>query len=392
MNREQQLEIARIALTACAERGYALAGSLALHVHRVAGARDADDIDLFVNQILDDADTVRQEVAQTLRTAGYQVQVAATWGYSSATASAQNGELTVSHPQHSTSTTVQMACMARSLKPVNRAGVTVYAIGECLYHKIEALQDRLQAKDFIDLVLLQAHMNQLDTDRYISMYIRGIAHYEGRPETETARDLYQAFAQVAQIPDEAFDVYGYTSAQAVDLRTIILAWAERLVPQFHPMRRDIAVAAGRVAITHQDAQRALARMACNPWLTRLSDQQLSTWRAEATSTLMRDVADRGSTQHTRQQLHPITDELGRRARLTPHERAAEDAVRRAEEAELMAGGDPSRLGPRGVIARLKPPAPPPVPPRPSQTLPTDALRQQQHTQPNSPDTGTGQQI
>lgn len=57
------------------------------------------------------------------------------------------------------------------------------------------------------------------------------------------------------------------------------------------------------------------------------------------------------------------------------EGAAEDAVRRAEEAERIAGRDPGRLGPLGIIARLTPsPATPPRPPRQP-----DARLHQQHT-------------
>lgn len=376
MNGDQQLSVARIALAACGERGYALAGNLALHVHRVTGVRDADDVDIFVNQLIDDADTVRQDVAATLTAAGYHVETAATWGYHPDATSRQNGELLISHPDHG-STTLQMVCVTRYLKPVDRDGMPVTAIGECLYRKIEAVQNRLEVKDFIDLVLLHTHMGQRNADRYIDMYVNGIAQHEGRPQAELSRDLYQALAQVSQIPDMAFAAYGYDNSQAVQLRTTILAWADRLAPQLNPMSRDPAIASGRTLMTHQDAQAALARMACNPPLTRLSDQQLSTWRAEVTTNLLRAVSGQGKVEEAQQQLQPISSELARRAELTPHERAAEDAVRRAEEAESMAGRDPARLGPHGVLDILAPPPPK----RPPQTAPYAAPLHGQHTQP-----------
>lgn len=379
-----------MALAACGSRGYSLAGSLAMQVHGVRGARDSDDVDLFVNQLLDDADTVRENVTQALRAAGYHVEQAATWGVTDGVAAAQNGELVVSHPDHGM-VNLQMVCVLRCLKPVERDGMPVTAIGDCLYGKLEALQNRLGAKDFVDLALLQAHMGQANLDRYIGAYVTAITQYQGRPESELQQDLYQAFAQVAQIPDEAFAAYGYTPAQAVELRTAILTWADRLAPESNPMRRDTAIASGHLSISYQDAQAALNRMAHSPSMTRLSDQQLSSWRAEATSSLLQAMAARQSTQHAQQQLHPISGELERRAQLTPHERAAEDAVRRAEEAERLAGGDPGRLGPLGVLVRLKPPPPPaapplPHPPRAEALLHQQHLQSHQHAQP-----GTGRQ-
>ncbi|WP_325745908.1 hypothetical protein [Streptomyces sp.] len=381
MRNEQQMEVASLALAACGKRGYSLAGSLAMQIHGVRGARDSDDVDLFVNQLLDDAETVRHEVAQALEAAGYHVEQATTWGVTDEMATAQNGEMVVSHPDHGT-VNVQMVCVTRYLKPVTRDGMPVTAISECLYRKLEALQNRLSTKDFIDLGLLQEHMGQANADRYISLYITGLAQHQGRPESELQQDLYQAFAQVAQVPDEGFAAYGYTSAQAVELRTAILTWADRLAPESNPMRRDTAIASGHLPITYQDAQAALNRMACSPSMTRLSDQQLSFWRAEVTSSLLQAMAARRSTQPAQQQLHPISSELERRAQIIPHERVAEDAVRRAEEAERMAGGDPGRLGPLGILGRLSsPPPPPPTPgpvPHQSQASPAEALRHQQH--------------
>ncbi|MGW2110028.1 hypothetical protein [Streptomyces sp. NPDC001948] len=373
MRNEQQLEVACLALAACGSRGYALAGSLAMQVHRVAGARDSDDVDLFVNQLLDDADTVRYDVAQALRAAGYHVEQTTTWGVTDGVAAGQNGDMVVSHPDHGT-VNLQMVCVTRYLKPVERDEMPVTAIGECLYRKIEALQNRLGAKDFLDLVLLQAHMGQANADRYVGMYVTGLAQHRGCPESELQQGLYQAFAQVAQVPDEAFAVYGYTPAQAVELRTSILNWADRLAPDSNPMRRDMAIAAGRLPITYQDAQAALTRMAHSPSMTRLSDQQLSSWRAEATTNLLQAMSARLSTQHAQRQLNPISGELKRRAKLTPRERAAEDAVRRAEESEQMAGGDPGRLGPLGVLVRLEPPSPSTPPP----DRPAEGVRHQQH--------------
>lgn len=379
MKNEQQLEVARLALDACGSRGYALSGSLAMQVHRVAGARDSDDVDLFVNQLLDDADIVRHDVAQALRSAGYHVEQAATWGVTPDAATAQNGEMVVSHPDHGT-VNLQMVCVTRYLKPTDRDGMPVTAIGECLYRKIEALQNRLGAKDFLDLALLQEHMGQANADRYISLYVTGLSQHQRRPESELQQELYQAFAQVAQVPDEAFAAYGYNPAQAVELRTAVLNWADRLAPESNPMRRDTAIAAGHLPITYQDAQAALNRMAHSPSITRLSDQQLSSWRAEVTSNLLHAMSTRQSPQRAQQQLHPISGELERRAQLTPHQRAAEDAVRRAEEAEQMHGGDPGRLGPLGILVRLKPPPPQTTPPPPGspQTQLAEALLHQQH--------------
>ncbi|MEU7195535.1 nucleotidyl transferase AbiEii/AbiGii toxin family protein [Streptomyces xinghaiensis] len=369
-----------MALAACGSRGYSLAGSLAMQVHGVADARESNDIDLFVNELLDDADTVRQDVTQALRAAGYHVEQVATWGVTDGVTAAQNGELAVSHPDHGT-VNLQMVCVTRYLMPVDRDGMPVTAIGECLYRKIEALQNRLGAKDFLDLALLRTHMGQVNTDRYIGMYVTGLAQHQGRPESELRQDLYQAFAQVAQIPDEPFAAYGYTPAHTVELRTAILTWADDLAPESNPMRRDAAIASGHLPITHHEAQAALTRMAHSPSTTRLSDQQLSSWRAAATSSLLRAMSTRQSTQHAQQQLHPISDELERRAQLTPHERAAEDTVRRAEEAERAAGGDPGRLGPRGILARLKPTPTPTASPRPGPSA-EQHLRAHQDVQPH----------
>lgn len=386
MRTEHQLQVARLALDTCGSRGYVLAGSLALHVHDVAGARDPDDIDLFVNELLDDAEAVRGQVTQALSAAGYHVDELAAWGRLPDVESTQNAYLRVSHPQHGTAR-LQMICMARYLKPVERFGMPVSAIGECLYRKIESLQNRIEAKDFIDLVLLRDHMSQANADRYIRMYVKAMAHYDGRPEGEVARDLYQAYVQVAQIPDEAFSAYDYTSAQAVEIRTTILAWADHSAPPSASLRRDTALAAGSLPITYQDVEAALHRMAHDPSITRLSDQQLSTRRAEATTELLQAVSDGHATAGPQQRLQPISDELQRRATLTPQDRAAEDAVRRAEASERMVGGDPGRLGPHGVLARLRPPPPAPRPP----TRTAEVVRHQ-HNLPPEQHTPGGRQL
>ncbi|MEW2493792.1 hypothetical protein AB0942_09620 [Streptomyces nodosus] len=379
MRNEDQLQVARVALAACGSRGYALGGSLAMQVHGVVGTRDSGDVDLLVNELLDDADAVRDQVAQALRRAGYHVEHQVSWGVTSDAAGTQNSEMRVSHPEHGT-IHLQMVCLARYMKPVDRDGMPVIEIGDCLYRKIKALENRLGAKDFIDLALLQQHMSQTNADRYIRTYVTGMAQLEDRPEAEVARDLYQAYVQVAQIPDEAFAAYGYTPAQAVEIRTAVLTWADRLAPAANPMRRDTGIASGHLPITRQDAEAALNRMAHDPSMTRLSDQQLSSWRAEVTASMLKALSARQNLGHLRQQLQPIAGELERRAELTPYERAAEDAVRRAEEAEEMPGGDPGRLGPLGVLVRLKSPSTAPPLASPTRTPPSEVLLHQQHLQ------------
>ena len=361
MNREAKLEVARIVLGVCASRGYHLSGSLALHVHGVRGARESDDIDLFTHKVLD-ADSVRAAVLAALRERGYQAEVTRTGAPHPLAQCDQNADLLVSHSQYGT-VSVQMVRMDHYFEPEIVNGIPVAALGDLLYNKLEAQQKRAAAKDYVDLTALREHLGPEAVDSYISDYVTGIAQVRGVPEEDIAEQLYLRLAQAAEVPDEAFAVYGLDAVHATQTRTEMLAWGERIMPEQHNVHRmEPRLAVGLEAMTRQEAQVSLKRVAGGGQLAMLSYPQLSTVRGEAVAKAVdaRRELERAAAaaaqgqelpdnldeqmrqaQAAADEVERINQEIRRRARLTARQRAEEAAVRRAVAGEIQSTGSKS---------------------------------------------------
>ncbi|MFG2785810.1 nucleotidyl transferase AbiEii/AbiGii toxin family protein [Streptomyces prunicolor] len=349
MNAEGMLAVARLVLAACGPNRYHLSGSLALHALGVAGARPAHDIDLFTDQI-QDTPALRAAVAAVLAAHGYRVEEVRTWAFHPLAQCDQNSDLVVTHAEYG-AVTVQMARMPSYFASHTAAGMSVAAIGDLLYGKLEAPEHRLAAKDFVDLAVLRRHLGQGDFDSYLDDYVSGIAGLRQLPETQVREDLYIRLAQVADIPDAAFAAYGLDPPAVTLLRADLLAWADRIAPvELNPSRLEPGVAAVLEALGQGDVLATLARLARADSLALIAAPELSSQRGQvleralSASYGLRQLAEQlpegtpvppdaaeamRRVQELIEEVQRITLEIQRRARLTTLQRAEEAAVRRA---------------------------------------------------------------
>ncbi|MGW0569891.1 hypothetical protein [Streptomyces tauricus] len=361
MNTEAKLAVARIVLDACGRHGYHLSGSLALQAFGIAGARPADDIDLFTDQVQSYTTAVRAAVVGALSAHGYRVAELRTWAFHPSAQCDQNCDLLVTHPEYGT-VTVQMARMTGYFDPQTVASMRVAAVGDLLYGKLEATEHRLAAKDFVDLAVLGRHLGHETVDVYLADYVAGIAGLRRLPEMRVREDLYVRLAQVADIPDTAFAGYGLDSQAVALLRADLLAWAERIAPaEINQSRLEPGVAAGLEGIGQTDVLAALARLARADSLALLSPPELSSRRGQIMDTALtasyglRQLAEQlpedapvppdatEAIQHVQElldEVERITLEIQRRSRLTARQRAEEATVRRALAEQLDADAPP----------------------------------------------------
>ena len=310
METAHKAAIARTALAACGDQGYAVAGSLAMWLHEVDGARNPDDIDLFTNKLVD-GEAVRGNVRAALEAAGYRTEQLVAWNTHPDAVGPQNAKLRVSHPEQG-SVVIDMIRAPRYVPAVEHGGMPVRAVPELLYSKLQALDNRTVAKDFIDLAALHARLGDR-TDRYLANYVNGYGtKVRGLPPERFAAELRDKLAQVEQLPDEAFAAYGLTAEQTSRVR----GWVNDL--------------ANRLAPAQQEADQNMAA---------LSDQQLAVWREQTTQTLrqaeamVRQAPDEQALAQAQQfvganqaQIQRIDTEISRRAQAAstqpPHEQAA----------------------------------------------------------------------
>ncbi|MEV0934267.1 hypothetical protein ACIBMX_10765 [Streptomyces phaeochromogenes] len=362
MNAEDMLTVARIVLSACGPNGYHLSGSLALHALGVAGARAAHDIDVFTDQV-QDAPAVRAAVTSALAAHGYRAEEVRNWAVHPLAQCDQNSDLLVTHADYG-AVTVQVARMPSyftSHTPTG-SGMPIAAVGDLLYAKLEAPEHRLAAKDFVDLAVLHRHLGQGDVDSYLNDYASAIAGLRQLPETQVREDLHVRLAQVADIPDAAFAVYGLDPPAVTLLRADLLTWGDRIAPvEVNPSRLEPGVAAGLEALGQRDMLATLARLASADSLALLTAPELSSRRGQvleralSASYGLRKLAeqlpegtpvppDTAEAMHRVQELieevQRITLEIQRRSRLTALQRAEEHAVRRALAEQLDAGEAP----------------------------------------------------
>jgi len=349
VNPERMLAVARIALSVCGPNGYFLSGSLALAVHGVAGSRLAEDIDLFSDEV-QQTPVLRTAIIEALASEGYRILEIETRGWHPLAQCYQYNDLLFTHPEHGT-VTVQLARMPRFFEPSLVDGMPVAGIGQLLYAKLETTEHRLAAKDFIDLHVLSQHLNQNDLDSYLADYTNGIARLRLIPDTQVREAVYVRLSQVAEIPDAAFVPYGLGPETVVSVRAGLLAWADRIAPaEINQRRLDPAVAAGLETPGQKAMLDTLARLAGPGSLPLMTDPQLSNMRGEVMELALATAEGIGRTVELRpdgtpvvperteamghvevlvQEVQRITQEIERRTRLSPRQRAEEAAVRRA---------------------------------------------------------------
>jgi hypothetical protein len=310
--------IARTALAACADQGYAVAGSLAMYLHQVDGARQPDDIDLFTNKLVN-GEAVRGNVRAALEAAGYHTEQLVAWSTHPDGGGPQNAKLRVSHPEQG-SVVIDMVRAPRYLRATEQGGMPVRAVPELLYSKLQALDNRVVAKDFIDLAALHTRLGDR-TDRHLANYVNGYGTKVRRlPAQRFAEELRGRLAQVQQLPDEAFAAYGLTAEETSRVRGSVAALADRLAPERYGADQANEVSReprhqSQAAVAEADRQTAA-----------LSDQQLAVWREQTVQTLrqaeamVQQAPDEQALAYARQfvdanqaQIQRIDGEISRRA-------------------------------------------------------------------------------
>ncbi|MQS16487.1 hypothetical protein F7Q99_30910 [Streptomyces kaniharaensis] len=366
MNRDEKLAVARLVLKVCEEEGYQLAGSLAQYAHGVEGAREPDDVDLFTDKIMD-AEAVRERVGAALREHGYEVEVTRTWFSHPFVAGDQCADLKVTDSEQN-SVVVQMARMPRYFESHDVDGMPVAAIGDLLYNKMEAPENRIAAKDYLDLVALTEHLGQPVVDSYVADYVTGMSEVRGVPKEQLAEEVYLRLSQVADVPDQAFAGYQVQEESAALVRAAVLDWAARITPA-SSQHLEPRLAAGLDPLPQAAAVASLDRLKDNGRLALRSTAQLSTMREKAVRASnnahrelnrMTEAVEAGgpipegykeAQQRARTragEVTAITAEMQRRAGLSSLQRAEEAVTRRAVTVQ---GIDMSLLAPSVTSGR-----------------------------------------
>lgn len=140
--RNEQWRIAAIALEAAGSDSFALAGSGAIREHGLID-RPTEDIDLFtVMQASQNFDSAVDQVIQSLRSQGYNVD--------EETRSGAFARLLVSEKESLYSTEIDMGVDWRSSSPVTLSIGPVLAIRDAVGNKVAALFSRGEARDYLD--------------------------------------------------------------------------------------------------------------------------------------------------------------------------------------------------------------------------------------------------
>ncbi|GAA0947422.1 nucleotidyl transferase AbiEii/AbiGii toxin family protein [Virgisporangium aurantiacum] len=194
---EYHARVARVALAAASDYGFALAGGQALIAHGVV-SRPTSDIDLFTDRddgVRDAAETV----AAALARAGFDVtEVAETAelfdGFDHSMA-----EFEI-HDADSADSAVrlQLVRFDRDRPPVLLEIGPVLHLDDLIGMKVAALAARAEPRDFIDVA---AALDRYGRDRLVALGMRA-------DPALTPSELADAVRRLDRMPDEVFHLYG----------------------------------------------------------------------------------------------------------------------------------------------------------------------------------------
>ncbi|WP_433374403.1 nucleotidyl transferase AbiEii/AbiGii toxin family protein [Streptosporangium sp. CA-115845] len=203
--------LARIALGAAGEHGFALAGGYAVQAHGVL-QRPSEDIDLFTSSVRDDFADGVTKVCNAYAEHGLAVHVDVE--------SPQFVRLSVSDAATGQVTKVELAADLRAHPPVTMEIGPVVHLDDVAGGKVEALFTRAEVRDFIDVDAL------LTSGRFSRERLLDLA---------ASRDLgfdRAVFAQMLSAidlyPDSEFIAYGLTEPQVHTLRSHFADWRTAL--------------------------------------------------------------------------------------------------------------------------------------------------------------------
>lgn len=208
-----QLEVARVALAATQNHGFALAGGQALIAHGVV-YRPTEDVDLFT----DEEGGVRAALptaVDALRRAGFDVdEVPETSELGEMFEGFDSGlaELEVSRGRETVR--VQLAHFDRERRPVPMPVGPVLHIDDLVATKVTALATRAYPRDFVDVAGLLRHY---DRERLVAL---------GRTVDPGLHDdeLAAAMRRLDRLDDSVFALYGLSPEKVADVRSRFADW------------------------------------------------------------------------------------------------------------------------------------------------------------------------
>ncbi len=201
-----QAEVARVALVAAADHGFALAGGNALVVHGLVD-RPTQDVDLFSPEP-GAPGVVLDSVRRTLETAGYRVEVTRRPEDSAG----EFAQLAVSRNEESM--LLDLARDWRQLPPVSLDIGPVLHLDDAVGSKVTAMVGRGLPRDFIDVAAALARYSREE------LMMLAFVRDPGLP----VRDFSDAARALDEIPADAFAAYGMDGAAIATMRARFDDW------------------------------------------------------------------------------------------------------------------------------------------------------------------------
>lgn len=202
-----QQRLARVALAAATDHGYALGGSNALLAHGLLD-RPTDDVDLFCTGA-DTATVAAEAIAAAYRHDGLHVVVDRV--------AADFARLLVSH-EHGGSSRVELVRDYRVHPPVRLDVGPVLHRDDAVGNKVAALFSRAEARDFIDVA---AALSEYSRDQLLTLAAERDPGFD--------RGLFAAaLSRLERLPDARLTAYGLNNGQVRDLRETVTRWRAEL--------------------------------------------------------------------------------------------------------------------------------------------------------------------
>jgi hypothetical protein len=211
---ELHRRVARIALGAAAEHGFALAGGNALLAHGVT-TRRTEDVDLFTNRQAG-VQAAADRVEAALRGAGFEVErVDKATGLADAFPGMGEGlaEWSVATAAGE-KMALQMAYFDRGREPVIMEFGPVLDLEDVTGGKVCALASRAYPRDYVDTAAALEHYRTEQLIGFARRLDPGLAD----------RDFAEAGRRLDQMPDEAFGQFGLGPAEIAALRHRFRDW------------------------------------------------------------------------------------------------------------------------------------------------------------------------
>lgn len=215
-----EVEVARVALAASAEHGFALGGGHALIAHGIV-QRPTEDIDLFT----DTADAVQQaadKVSQTLIEAGFHVEeVEEVNDLADMFEGFERDmvEFVVTRNHHAIRLT--LARLSRGHQPVVMDVGPVLHIHDVIGSKVAALVTRAEARDLIDVAAAQR--------RYTRQQLVDLGRQHD--PALTGEDFAAALQRLDHLDDVVFqELYDLSPSAVADLRARFADWPREPAP------------------------------------------------------------------------------------------------------------------------------------------------------------------